>query len=120
MSDSLSELRRLVLAFREERDWQQFHNAKDLVLGLGIEVSELAELLLWKSEQESQDQIADISNRNRFAEELADIQIFLLYLANNLGVDLGSAVVNKIRINEQKYPVNQAKGSAAKYTDFPE
>jgi len=96
--------------FRDQRDWEQFHNAKDLSLALSIEAAELNELFLWKSAEE-----ADV---DKIKEELADIFSFAFLLANKLDLDVKEIVLDKIRKNAEKYPVEKAKGTADKYTDL--
>jgi NTP pyrophosphatase (non-canonical NTP hydrolase) len=115
MRDSLQELRDLVLRFRDERDWAQFHQLKDLVAGLQIEAAELAELFLWKTPDQLALKLQDEEFRERLADELADVQTFLLYLAHASEIDLDTAVRAKIKKNAQKYPVEKARGSAKKY-----
>ncbi len=115
MPDSLRELTQLAIAFRDARDWAQFHRPKDLALGLGIEAGELGELFLWKTEAEIEALRDDPAFRSRLLEELGDVQMFLLYLAHRLGIDLGEAVVTKLALNERKYPVDRFRGSARKY-----
>jgi NTP pyrophosphatase (non-canonical NTP hydrolase) len=109
MSD-LKEITQALLKFRDERDWAQFHNAKDLAIALNIESSELLELFLWKTAEE-----ADIE---RVKEELADILAFSLLLADKFGFDLKHIMLEKIQKNAIKYPVAKAKGTAKKYTDL--
>ena len=96
--------------FRDERDWKKFHNTKDLALALSIESSELLELFLWKSAEE-----ADIG---KIKEELADVFSYALLLAECYGLDAQQIVLDKIELNEKKYPVSKAKGTAKKYTDL--
>jgi NTP pyrophosphatase (non-canonical NTP hydrolase) len=96
--------------FTEERDWAQFHNAKDLALALSIEASELNECFLWKS--------ADQGNVNKIKEELADILIYALLFADKYNFDLNEIISQKLDKNERKYPVDKAKGNAKKYTDL--
>lgn len=115
MADVLRELQDLVIRFRDERDWKQFHTPKDLALGLQVEAAELAELFLWKSREESEADLADADFRGRLADELADVQTYLLYLAHAAGLDLNQAVREKLEKNAQKYPVEKARGSARKY-----
>lgn len=107
------ELIKKIIQFREERDWSQFHTIKDLCLGLGVEVSELQEIFLWKTDKEMSDLI--VSNKTDIENELADIFIFLSYLCHDLDVDIEHAVRNKLQINEMKYPVEKFKGSNKKY-----
>jgi NTP pyrophosphatase (non-canonical NTP hydrolase) len=115
MPDSLQELRDLVLRFRDERDWAQFHQPKELVAGLQIEAAELAELFLWKTSAQVDAEMQDEDFRERLADELADVQTFLLYLAHASQVNLDEAVRAKLAKNAQKYPVEKARGSAKKY-----
>ncbi len=96
--------------FTEERDWAQFHNAKDLALALSIEASELNECFLWKS--------ADQGNVNKIKEELADILIYALLFADKYNFDLNEIISQKLDKNERKYPVDKAKGNAKKHTDL--
>ena len=102
--------------FRDERDWKQFHHPKDMAAGLAIEASELMELFLWKNEQE-QIEIVE-TKREQIEDELADIGMFLLELADNLNVDLLTAIEAKIEKNAEKYPVEKSKGRSAKYTEL--
>lgn len=102
-----------IIQFREEREWSQFHTIKDLCLGLGVEVSELQEIFLWKTDKEMSDLVD--SNKKDIENELADIFIFLSYLCHDLDVDIELAVKNKIQINELKYPIEKFKGSNKKY-----
>ena len=105
-----------IIAFRDDRDWKQFHTVKDLCLGLNIEVSELQEIFLWKS----QEQIEAIkeSNHEKIGDELADIFIFIAYLCNDLNIDLEIALQKKIKLNNEKYPVNKSKGNNKKYSEL--
>ena len=102
--------------FRDARDWQQFHHPKDMAAGLAIEAAELMELFLWKSEHE-QAEIVE-TKREQIEDELADIGMFLLELADNLNVDLLTAIEAKIEKNAEKYPVEKSKGRSAKYTEL--
>lgn len=96
--------------FRDARDWQQFHNSKDLALALNIESAELLELFLWKGNEEA--------NSDRLKEELADVFMYALLLADKHGFDVKQIIEDKIKINNQKYPVDKAKGTAKKYNDL--
>ena len=109
MSDTQQIIDALV-NFRNERDWEQFHNPKDLALAINIEAGELLELFLWKSPEEA--------DKERIKEELADIFAFGFLLANKYGFDIKQIVLDKIRINSQKYPVHKAKGTAKKYNEL--
>lgn len=107
---SIPSLTTLLRDFRDERDWAQFHNPKDLAIALSIESNELLEAFLWKSPEE-----ADPEN---VKEELADVFAYALLLADRLGLDPDAIVREKVARNALKYPVDKAKGTAAKYTEL--
>jgi dCTP diphosphatase len=103
--------------FSNDRDWNQFHSIKNLSMALSVESSELVEIYQWISEEESN----DISNeiiKNKAREELADIFIYLLRITSKMGIDLETAALDKLAINEIKYPVDKAKGNSKKYSEF--
>ncbi len=104
------ELQSALLEFRNERDWEQFHNPKDLALALSIEAAELNEVFLWKKAEEA--------NIEKVKEELADVFAYALLLADKYDLDINEIVLNKIRKNGEKYPVDKSKGTATKYTDL--
>lgn len=116
MAETIQSLQERIRKFRDERDWMQFHNHKDMAAALAIEAAELQELFLWKHGMEIEDTAS--AKRERLSEELADIAVYLLELADNLGIDLGEAIVSKLAKNAAKYPVHKAKGSNAKYTEL--
>jgi len=99
-----------LLAFRDARDWQQFHNPKDLAIALNVEAGELLELFLWKQAEE-----ADIK---RIREELADIFAFAFLMAHHYGIDVKEIILEKIAANDAKYPVEKSRGSAKKYNEL--
>jgi NTP pyrophosphatase (non-canonical NTP hydrolase) len=105
-----NELISKIVKFRDDRDWAQFHNPKDLAIALNIEASELLELFLWKTE--------DGANISRVKEELADILIYSLLLANKYNLDVMTIIESKLKQNSEKYPVDKAKGSAKKYNEL--
>jgi NTP pyrophosphatase (non-canonical NTP hydrolase) len=109
MSD-IQELIDLLVEFRDERDWGQFHDSKNLALALSIEVAELNELFLWKKEADAEE-----VDRERLKEELADVLAYALMLAERHQLDVVQIVKDKIIKNAGKYPVEQAKGSSDKY-----
>lgn len=96
--------------FRDARDWEQFHNPKDLAIALNIESAELLELFLWKDPEEA--------NRDKVKQELADVFSFAFLLADKYGFDIREIVLEKITLNDQKYPVDKAKGTAKKYDEL--
>jgi len=104
------EITQALLKFRNERDWEQFHNPKDLALAISIESAELLELFLWKK--------AEDANTEKVKEELADIFSFAFLLAEKYGFDVKEIVLDKIRTNGEKYPVDKSKGTAKKYDEL--
>ena len=116
MSDSIRELTEAILRFRDERDWQQFHNPKDMAAAISIEAGELLEQFLWKTPPEAEERLS--THRGEIQDEVADIGIYLIELADNLGIDLGEAILQKMEKNAQKYPVEKAKGKHTKYTEL--
>ena len=113
----LEKLQEAVLAFRDARDWEQFHTLKDLAAGLAIEAAEFQELLLWKTNAEIE-RFSQNEGREPLGEELADCMIFILYLANTLDLDISETVMSKLRKNALKYPAEKVKGRADKYTAY--
>lgn len=114
----LDELTARLIAFRDERDWRQFHSLKNLMLSVSLESAELLELTQWKSEEEIEAAIADPEFRKRLAEESADVFLYLLLIAERAGIDLAQAASDKITRNGEKYPVDKARGNARKYTSL--
>ena len=102
-----------LLQFRDDRDWKQFHDSKNLATAISIEAAELNELYLWKTIKESEE--VDIE---KVKEELADVLSFAFLLAEKHGLDPFEIVADKIKLNGEKYPVDKAKGTATKYTDL--
>lgn len=110
MDYEFQKLRNIIKAFVKERDWEQFHNAKDLALALSIEAAELNECFLWRSHNEAKvDKVKD---------ELADILIYAILFADKYGFDIPEIIAEKIEKNAAKYPADKAKGNAKKYTDL--
>ena len=109
MSD-IKDITNALIKFRDEREWSQFHNTKDLAIALNIESSELLQLFLWKS--------ADDPDQERIKEELADVLAFALLIANKYDFDIKKIMIDKIEKNAFKYPVNKARGNAKKYTEL--
>lgn len=109
MSD-IEELRVAIVKFTQERDWDQFHNGKDLALALSIEAAELNEAFLWKD--------ASKVNVEKVKEELADIVNYAILIADKYNLDIKQIVLDKLKRNAEKYPVEKAYGSAKKYNEF--
>jgi len=114
--DALLELRNVLRQFASDRDWDKFHSPKNLAIALSVEAAELLEHFQWLSEAESAD--LSLATRVRVREELADVLLYLIRLADKLNVDLAIAAAEKIQINAEKYPVEKARGNRNKYTDL--
>ena len=103
-------LQEKISQFTEERDWDQFHNGKDLAIALSLEASELLETFLWKS--------PDDANIEKIKEELADVINYAFLIASKYDLDISQIVLDKLKKNAEKYPIQKAKGSAKKYTEL--
>ena len=112
MSD-LTELTEKIKKFRDERNWKQFHNPKDVALSLVLEATEVLEHFQWKNEKEIESYVK--KNRESIGDELADVLYWVLLMSHELKIDLKKALRNKLKKNERKYPVEKAKGKHTKY-----
>ncbi|MBL9189998.1 MAG: nucleotide pyrophosphohydrolase [Opitutaceae bacterium] len=115
---TVADLKACVLAFVRERDWEQFHNPKNLSMALAAETGELMEHFLWATPEESRALAADPAKRAKIADELADVVIYALGFANVTGLDVTAAIADKMAANAKKYPVEKAKGRSEKYTEL--
>lgn len=118
MGLTLSELTTKIMAFRDKRSWAQFHTPRHLASALSIEISEIQEAFLWKSDQQVINFIRSRKGKRKLEEEIADVLILSLLLSNTVGIDPSEAIKKKLRINARKYPIRLAKGTAAKYTEL--
>lgn len=109
----LDELTKRILRFRDDRDWKQFHNPKDLALSLTLEAAEVLEHFQWKSTDEIEKYIK--SDKSKIGDELADVLYWVLLMSEDLEIDILKALENKMKENESKYPVSKAKGKHTKY-----
>jgi NTP pyrophosphatase (non-canonical NTP hydrolase) len=115
----LADLKRRVLTFAHERDWEQFHSPKNLSMALAAEAAELMENFLWMSPEESRGAASLAAKRREAIEdEIADVVIYALQFANQTGIDVATAVAAKMAKNAQKYPVEKARGRSDKYTEL--
>jgi dCTP diphosphatase len=114
--DAISNLREQLRRFARDRDWDQFHSPKNLTVALCVEAAELLEHFQWCTEDESQSLSTDKLAKVR--EEMADVLLYLVRLADKLNVDLLQAANDKIALNAQRYPIDKARGSNRKYTDL--
>jgi len=109
----LKHLQQKIIEFRDARNWKQFHTLKDLAISLSLEAGELLENFQWKSSEEA---VRD--NFENMKDELADVVIYALLLAHELGIDLEEAIMDKMKKNEQKYPIEKSFGSKKKYNEL--
>ena len=108
--DTIKKLIEEIISFRDERDWKQFHNTKDLAIALSIEASELNEILLWKNNESI--------DKNKLSEELADVFIYALLIAEKHDLDIKEIILEKLALNAKKYPINKSHGKADKYNEL--
>lgn len=118
MSDSLADLTRMTLAFRDERDWAQFHNPKDVAISLALEAAEVLELMQWRNGQALADHVADPAVKEMLADELSDVMHSVLLLAADNNIDLPAAFMAKMKKNELKYPAELVRSKAKKYSEY--
>jgi len=107
---NINKLIQEIVKFRDERDWEQFHNSKDLALALSIESSELLELFLWKSNEDFK--------LDKLKEELADVLMYAFLLAHKNDLDIEEIILDKIKKNAEKYPIDKSKGNSTKYNEL--
>ena len=108
-------LKKLII-FRQERHWEKFHKPKDLAMAAAIEAAELMQEFLWKTDEEVVSQVN--KDKERFADEIADTVVYLMLLADDLGIDMYDAIERKMRKNAERYPVDKCRGKATKYTNL--
>ena len=116
---TINEAMVLVKRFCEERDWDQFHNPKDLAIGISTEASELLELMRFKTPSECEQALSDAQFKGKICNELADVFYFVLRFAQMNDIDLYNALEKKIKNNEEKYPAGKCKGCNKKYDEYP-
>ena len=112
--NNINDLTKRIIALRDARDWKQFHNPKDVALSLVLEATEVMEHFQWKSKEEMEKYV--VTNKADIGEELADVLYWVLLMSADLKIDILDAFEKKIRKNEEKYPVEKAKGNHTKYT----
>ncbi len=117
MSD-FAALTAAILEFRDARDWRQFHSLRSLIVSLNLEAAELLELTQWKSDAEIAALPAEPASREALRDECADVLLYLLLIADSAGIDLAAAARAKLAKNAEKYPVDKAFGSRAKYSEL--
>lgn len=112
-----ADLLKQLIEFRRERDWEQFHNPKDIAISLSIEAAELLEWFQWRDKAEIQ-QMLETDKREALEDEIADVAVYLSYLCYDLNIDLEHAIKRKMDKNAVKYPVEKVKGRADKYNEY--
>jgi dCTP diphosphatase len=112
---NIDELRKRLAEFARERNWDQFHTPKNLSMALSAEAAELLEIFQWLTDEQSREIVNDQKEMALIRQEIADVMIYLLRLADKLNVDIEKAVIEKIKVNEKKYPIHLSKGNATKY-----
>ena len=110
---TVNELQKEILAFRDERNWKQFHNPKDLAISIALEAAELLEVFQWSGSDTS-----IVSRKEKIEEELADVMIYCGLMADAVGTDITEIVKKKLKHNGEKYPVGKAYGNKSKYTEL--
>ena len=113
---NLGDLTEKIVSFRDARDWKQFHNVKDMALSLMLEAGEVGELFQFKSEAELEKVVE--SKKERLGEELSDVLYWVLLMAHDSGIDLERSFAEKMKRNEEKYPLEKARGNNRKYTEL--
>ena len=114
---TVEDLKNLVKTFCEQRDWDQFHNPKELAIGISTEANELLQIFRFKNEEQMKELMAS-NKKNEIQEELADVVYFALRFTQMNDIDLSSAIIDKIEKNNAKYPVDKAKGCNKKYNEY--
>lgn len=114
-NNKLNDLINKLRVFSNERDWDQFHSPKNLIMALTSEVGELSDIFQWLSEEQSKIENIDSKSLEKTKEEIADVFLYILRIADKLNIDLEREAVKKIRINAEKYPIELSKGNSVKY-----
>lgn len=112
--NDIRQLVKLIIDFRNQRDWQKFHKPKNLVISLMLESGEVAEHFQWLNDSEASDYIK--KHRKEISHELADVLYWVLLMGHDFQIDLAQALKEKIKINQRKYPISKSKGRSTKYT----
>ena len=118
MSSNFDEIDALITQFSVDRDWDQFHTPKNLLIALIAEMGELSEVVLWKSDKDLENYLTSSEGKDKISEEVADVAIYLIRLCQKLNIDLFEIIQSKMDINNAKYPVDKSKGNSKKYTEL--
>lgn len=117
-STKVAHLKEKIKGFIQARDWEKFHNPKDVAMSISIEAGELMELFQWKTDAEIEESLNDPAYKEKVEDELADVITFCIAFANATGLDIATIIGNKLEKNHEKYPVEKAKGKNLKYTEL--
>ena len=117
-STNIQEIKEKIKKFISERDWEKFHHPKELAISLSLEAAELLELFQWKEKQSLEDLKKDKELMRKLKEELADIMIYAIDVANYTDIDISDAIIEKLKKNAEKYPLEKSKGSNKKYNEL--
>lgn len=112
----LEDLTKTIVAFRDAREWRQFHNPKDMAISLALEAAELMELFQWKTDKQLSHWTK--TQKSRIGEELADVLYWILLMSHDLKIDIAASLRSKMKQNADKYPVEKSRGRSTKYTDL--
>jgi len=115
---TIDKLREQLLAFRDARDWQQFHTLRNLIVSTSIEAGELLETIQWKTDADIEALLHDPTQMKNLRHECADVLMYLLLVADAAGFDLVDAAAEKLKLNEERYPADKAKGRSTKYSEL--
>jgi len=115
---NIEDLQKFYREFIKERDWEKYHNPKDLSMAISIEVGELQEFFLWKSDKEIQNMLSDPQKKEQIKDELADVFAYVIRLADVLNINLINAFYDKMEKNKKRYPVDKIKGNFKKYNEL--
>lgn len=116
-STNIEELKNIVQKFCEDRQWINFHNPKELAIGMSTESAELLQIFRFKNEEQMEEMLRDPNKKNHIAEELADVLYYVLLFSKYTGMDLTQSLKNKMKLNEEHYPIEKAFGNNIKYNE---
>ena len=115
---NIQEIKEKIKEFVKERDWEQFHHPKEVAISLSLEAAEVLELFQWKDKQDLEDIKNDKELMTKLKEELADVFMYAIDIANCTGIDITEAIIDKLKKNREKYPIEKSKGNHTKYTEL--
>jgi dCTP diphosphatase len=114
----IEKLKKQLSDFAKVRDWNQYHTPKNLSMALSCEAGELLEIFQWMNDEDAKNAVHSVSIKMKVSHEIADILLYLVYLSDLMQINLSEAIINKISLNESRYPANKVKGSVRKYNEY--